>query len=443
VLQVPNSECAEDALLDLSALPSLSGQPESDAAILRTFVKPADDESPGKTRSLNERRRRLRYLFVEMHAEWLYDKLTAERKSYKRLSDLAYDAAVFVPGLLPTKQRVEAEAAMPRSEKDGCALDQALFLSKILRSPVYGGHLIDGMRRPTTRALTLLESFCETAEIDLGSVYLRRVANVAHITLNNTYCLNAEDNKLTEDLETAVDLALLDTKVDVGVLRGAPMTHPRYAGRRVFCAGINLKHLHAGRISFLDFLMTRELGYINKIVRGLFIEETGAVFGDARFEKPWIAAVDSFAIGGGVQLVLVCDKLIAAADSYLSLPAAHEGIVPGVANLRLPIAVGARLARQMILFGRKIWANQPEARALIDNVVEPTDMDRAIEDGVRALSSGSVAANRRLINSFEVPPETFREYMAEFAVAQAMRLYSADVNDHTGAFLSKSATGSS
>ena len=61
---------------------------------------------------------------------------------------------------------------------------------------------------------------------------------------------------------------LLDAACEVGVLRSAPVEHPRYRGRHVFNAGINLTHLYHGQISYL-FYLTRDLGYVNKLYRGL------------------------------------------------------------------------------------------------------------------------------------------------------------------------------
>ena len=197
-----------------------------------------------------------------------------------------------------------------------------------------------------------MASFQSEGRLDLGSVLIERRECAAHLTINNGYCLNAEDDRLVDDLETAVDLALLDPDIRVGILRGGVMTHPRYAGRRLFSAGINLKALHSGQISYVDFLLRRELGFISKLMRGVRLADNN----EETREKPWIAAVDGFAIGGGAQLLLVFDHVIAAADSYISLPAANEGIVPGFANLRLPRVVGSRMARQLILGGRKIWA---------------------------------------------------------------------------------------
>jgi thioesterase DpgC len=212
------------------------------------------------------------------------------------------------------------------------------------------------------------------------------------------------------------------------VLRGGVMTHPRYAGRRVFSSGINLKALHAGEIGLVDFLLRREMGYIHKLVRGL--GEGGG--------KPWLAVVDAFAIGGGMQLLLVADYVIAASDAYLSLPAAKEGILPGAANLRLTRYAGARLARQVILLGRRIRVTEPDARLFVDRFEEPGDeLDAAVGESVERLRGDAVAANRRMLLAAEEPIDAFRGYLAEFAVEQASRLYSGDVIGKVGRFATR------
>jgi thioesterase DpgC len=153
----------------------------------------------------------------------------------------------------------------------------------------------------------------------------------------------------------------------------------------VFSAGINLKALHSGDISLVDFLLRRELGYLSKLHRGLLAGDA-APWHSAAIEKPWSAAVDTFAIGGGMQLTLVLDHVVAASDAYFSLPAAKEGIVPGVASFRLARFTGPRLAREIILRGRRIWAIEPAARLLVDDVAEPARLDSAIEDSLELLA---------------------------------------------------------
>lgn len=104
--------------------------------------------------------------------------------------------------------------------------------------------------------------------------------------------------------------------------------------------------------------------------------------------EPWIAAVDSFAIGGGMQLLFAFDRVITASDAYFSLTAAQEGIIPGVANLRLPRIAGGRPARQVIPSGRRIHATELGARLMCDTIADTADpaaLDTAIADAVEEL----------------------------------------------------------
>ncbi|MEU0833186.1 (3,5-dihydroxyphenyl)acetyl-CoA 1,2-dioxygenase DpgC [Streptomyces sp. NPDC005969] len=379
--------------------------------------------------------RALRTRFLDAHADAVYDGLTDGRTRSLKIAELVEAAAAAFPALVPTAAQLASERSRPQADKEGHEIDQGIFLRAVLGSPSAGPHLMDAMLRPTPRALRLLPEFTRTGVVDTGSVRLERRDGAAHLTMCRDDCLNAEDDRQVDDMETAVDLALLDPQVRVGVLRGGEMTHPRYRGKRVFSAGINLKSLHAGGISLVGFLLRRELGYIHKLVRGVLSEDDGTGTWHTRgTEKPWVAAVDTFAIGGGMQLLLVFDHVLAASDAYLSLPAAREGIVPGAGNFRLGRHTGPRISRQVILQGRRIWATEPDARLLVDEVVEPGDMDSAVERAVERLSAPAVPANRTMLNLAEEPPEEFRRYMAEFALQQALRLYGEDVIQKVGRF---------
>ncbi|MFF4759374.1 (3,5-dihydroxyphenyl)acetyl-CoA 1,2-dioxygenase DpgC [Streptomyces sp. NPDC001292] len=379
--------------------------------------------------------RALRTRFLDAHADAVYDGLTDGRTRSLKIAELVEAAAAAFPGLVPTAAQLASERSRPQADKEGHEIDQGIFLRAVLGSPSAGPHLMDAMLRPTPSALRLLPEFTRTGVVDTGSVRLERRDGAAHLTMCRDDCLNAEDDRQVDDMETAVDLALLDPQVRVGVLRGGEMTHPRYRGKRVFSAGINLKSLHAGGISLVGFLLRRELGYIHKLVRGVLSEDDGTGTWHTRgTEKPWVAAVDTFAIGGGMQLLLVFDHVLAASDAYFSLPAAREGIVPGAGNFRLGRHTGPRISRQVILQGRRIWATEPDARLLVDEVVEPGDMDSAVERAVERLSAPAVPANRTMLNLAEEPPEEFRRYMAEFALQQALRLYGEDVIQKVGRF---------
>src|SRR5688500_11373580 len=217
----------------------------------------------------------------------------------------------------------------------------------------------------------------------------------------------------------AVDLALLDPKTEVCVLRGDVVTHSKHAGRRLFGAGINLTHLYEGKIRYLWYLV-RDLGLVNKMYRGLAFENQSPE--QASIEKLWIAAVEGFAIGGHCQILLTMDYTIAAQDAYLTLPARKEGIVPGAANLRLPRFVGDRIARQAILAERRIDCDSAQGRMICDEIVPPEQIENQLNEIIEKLTSSGVvsaAGNRRAFRAGEEPLDAFRRYMGVYAREQA------------------------
>lgn len=427
---------APPATADLScAWESLAVALQRTEDVLAALPEPSrrSPEQRGAAAAAKDSARALRCRFMDANADAVYDELTGGRTRYLRIAELAAAAAAAFPGLVPAADQLAAERLRPQAGKEGLEIDQGIFFSRVLGAPVAGPHLLDAMRRPTDRARRLLPEFTRTGEADLGSVRLRRTGRVARLTMCREDCLNAEDNRQVDDMETAVDLALLDPAVSVGLLRGGEMSHPRYRGRRVFSAGINLRALHAGGISLVDFLLRRELGYIHKLLRGVLADD-GERWRRPSIEKPWVAVVDGFAIGGGMQLLLVFDHVLAASDAYFSLPAADEGIIPGAANLRLARRAGTRLSRQVILTGRRIWATEPDARLLVDEIAEPGDLDAAVERCLDRMQSPAVIANRRMLTVAEETPADFLRYMAEFSLQQALRLYSDDVITKAGRF---------
>ncbi len=124
-----------------------------------------------------------------------------------------------------------------------------------------------------------------------------------------------------------------------------------------------------GKIPYL-WCIERDMGIVNKIYRGLAMPEHSAneILGQTK-EKLWIAVVDQFAIGWGCQYHLVTDINIAGDNAYLTLPARREGIIPGVANMRLPRFVGDRMARQAIMMERRIECDSDMGRRICDELV--------------------------------------------------------------------------
>jgi thioesterase DpgC len=351
-----------------------------------------------------------------LSAEQLYDELTEDCTKVVRLDDLLYAAAERVPGLVPTRAEVAEERTRKLSEKTGVELAQGLLTAEILANPRTGRHLVESMLVPTPLALEHLDELRANGSVDLGAAQVTRHGRGAVLELCNARHLNAEDSGTLAATEAAVDLVLLDPEIEVGVFRGGVVDHPRYAGERPFGAGINLTHLYYGRIDFLFYLI-RDLGYVNKIFRGLVAGPSSPAA-----EKLWIAAVEKFAIGGACQLLHVMDHVIAVRGVRLYLPARKEGIIPGASNLRLWRSVGERAARQAILSGREWVAGEPDADLICDEIIDAGQMDEAIDARITALTSSGLinaAANRAAMRVGQEPLELFREYMATYAHEQA------------------------
>jgi len=347
----------------------------------------------------------------------IYDELTAARTRFLRVDELCRRAAE--KGALPSADELAAEARLPLKEKKGLEKAQGRFLSEILANPVAGTHLCHAMLLPREDSKQKLEDYKKNGELKLDGVHLKRRGKASVLMMRNPAYLNAEDETTLPGMEMAVDLALLDPATEVLVLCGDVVTHAKYAGKRLFGAGINLTHLYEGKIRYLWYLI-RDLGFVNKLYRGLAFEKDSPEV--TSMEKLCIAAVEGFAIGGHCQILLTMDYTIAAEDAYLTLPARKEGIIPGAANLRLPRFVGDRIARQAILAERRIDCASAEGRMICDEVVPAGRMDDAIAAIVEKLTSSGVvsaAGNRRAFRAGEEPLDTFRRYMAIYAREQA------------------------
>jgi enoyl-CoA hydratase/carnithine racemase len=365
--------------------------------------------------------RSARERFLTKHADAIYRRLTINLDNFLRVDELVYEASKLVPGLTPTRKQVDAESELMQSEKDGVEVDQGIFLAHVLANADTGMHLCHAMLRLKMESIERAQEFVMKDVVDFGPAKVERRGKAAVVTVKNPRFLNAEDDDTLDDAETAADVALFDPTGEICVLRGDVVDHPNYAGRKIFSAGINLTHLYRGKIPYLWYIR-REMGIVNKMLRGLAMSgNPDEMYGGTR-EKPWVAQLDTFAIGGGCQYLLAMDYVVAGSDAYMTLPARKEGIIPGAANLRLPRFVGPRAARQAILMGRRFECDSPEGHMICGLVVPPGEveaMTMKVCDDLTSSGVVSAASNRRAFRVGEEPLDTFRRYMAVYAREQA------------------------
>jgi enoyl-CoA hydratase/carnithine racemase len=363
----------------------------------------------------------LAWRFARSYREPIYRELSADFTRPLRVDDLAWRAAERWPGLVPTREQVRAEAQLMQIDKDGREIAQGVLVSQLMRDARIGTHLLLSMQQPTEEALGRLDEFMAKGVLDLGPVRVEARGQCGYLYFTYPRYLNAEDDDTVGPQEVAADLILMHPELKMGVLRGDPVEHPKYKGRRVFSAGLNLTRLYHGKLSYL-FYLVRDLGLVNKLYRGHSRPDFRLDEPDDTHEKPWLAVVEAFAIGGGCQLLLVMDYVIAEQGAYFNLPARKEGIIPGCANLRLPRFVGEAVAREGIMFDRTFPVDEPAAAALIHEVHPRDRIDAAVQSAVdNAVGSGMVSAggNRKAMRVQTEPLDRLREYMAVYAREQA------------------------
>lgn len=397
----------------LSALPAKSSRSDVESAAAQTLLTAGRESREG---------------FLGAYTRQLYDRLTAQRSRFVRVERLVAAAAEAFPGLVPSEAQLAAESKLKQGDKDGLEIDQGIFLSHVLAERDSGTHLCHGMLLPRAETADLAATFQASGKLDLGAARVERRGKAVLLTTANPRFLNAEDDTTLDGMEVAVDVATLDRASGVAVMRGDLAHKEKYSGRRIFGAGINLTRLYHGKIPFLWF-MTRELGYVHKLLRGIASPDTvpDDLHGGG-FEKPWIAAVDTFAIGGHCQILLCMDYVLASAGAKLTLPARKEGIIPGLANLRLPRFTGARIARQAIQHGLELLCESAEGRLVCDEIVAANEMDLAIDricEDVLSSGRAGLIANRRALRIGLEPLDAFRPYCSVYAREQAYCCFSA------------------
>jgi enoyl-CoA hydratase len=178
----------------------------------------------------------------------------------------------------------------------------------------------------------------------------------ALITLNRADKLNAISRVMLDELVTAFDLAASDPEVKVLVLRGEG---------RAFCSGYDLAD-EGQDASRTGDEWHRELSRDVDMTMRLW-----------RLEKPTIAAVQGWCLGGGCELAMACDIVVAAQDARFGEPEIRFG--SGPVTLLMPHVLGLKRAALLLLTGDAIDAAQAERVGLVSQVVAPAELDAAVE----------------------------------------------------------------
>jgi enoyl-CoA hydratase len=208
------------------------------------------------------------------------------------------------------------------------------------------------------------------------NILVETKGRVGVIRLNRPQALNALNKELIAELTQAIETFDADEKIGCMLVTGSDKS---------FAAGADIKEM--ADKPFIDAYL------------GDFVSNWNAA---ARARKPIVAAVAGFALGGGCELAMQCDIVIAADTAKFGQPEIKLGVIPGIGGTqRLARAVGKAKAMDLILTGRTMDAAEAEKSGLVARVVSPASlMDEAMKvaETIANMSLPSVLAGKEAVN---------------------------------------------
>ena len=245
---------------------------------------------------------------------------------------------------------------------------------------------------------------------------LSTVANkIAYVVMNRPGAMNAMSRGMITELRLAVERAQSDPEVSIIVLAGA-------GGN--FCAGDDLKETeHQTAEEFLALILD-----LQRLTRLLLLGE-----------KPSIAAMDGYAVGGGFELALACDFRVASTRARMGCVEARVGmVITGGTSVLLPQLVGQGVAREIILLADIFEAATAQRLGLLHRLVEPERLDAevyALAGKMLSRAPLSLKESKQLLNR---PLEAELERAFQNEIEAIMRCFgTADAHEATIAFREK------
>ncbi len=215
---------------------------------------------------------------------------------------------------------------------------------------------------------------------------------IGWLTINRPGSLNALNSETVKALDSALHELEQDERVKVVVITGA--------GEKAFAAGGDIKEM-----SDMDPLQAESYSLRGQQMIA-FIE---------KMRKPVIAAVNGYALGGGLELALACDFIYASQDAKLGLPEVTLGVIPGFGGTQnLPRLVGPNRARELIFSGRVLSAQQAREWGIVNEVFPPNELRVKVTEIARAIGqNGPVAvagAKEAIVNGLNMTKDKSLPY---------------------------------
>ena len=247
-------------------------------------------------------------------------------------------------------------------------------------------------------------------------IVVRKTEAIATIQLNRPEKLNAVDREMLDILDVEVNRLHQDESVRVVVLEGS--------GERAFCVGADLNQI----ATFDSADIRRWVNDGNRILSRL-----------ANLPVPVIAAINGYAVGGGLEFALACDLRIASEDSSFGLPEITHGWFPGWGGThRLLHVIGEAKAKEMVFLGERIDAQTARGLGLVNRIVPRENLTSEVQQIAESLAQKSPVAVRAAKAALTRNPMPENGYEISYeALALSTCFTTPEVQQGLEAFLSR------
>ncbi|MFZ4515123.1 MAG: enoyl-CoA hydratase/isomerase family protein [Acidimicrobiia bacterium] len=202
---------------------------------------------------------------------------------------------------------------------------------------------------------------------------VRMLDGVVTLTLNRLDAANSRNQQMRDELRATYRVVEQSDDVHVLVLRGK--------GEKFFCTGMDLKESATLQETLEE---KRQRLSAERDIEML-----------ANLAQPTIAAINGYALGGGLEMAMACDLRVAASNAVMGLPEIDHGFVPaGGGTIRLPVLVGRAKAMEMILLGQRVGADEALAIGLVNRVVGQGELDVTVLEMAQLLAARPLRALR-------------------------------------------------
>jgi enoyl-CoA hydratase len=239
--------------------------------------------------------------------------------------------------------------------------------------------------------------------------------NYSKITINRPEVMNALNVEVRKEIQAALDEAEKDSEVRAVVITGS--------GEKAFSAGADIRMFQT----------------MNSVEAKAYLQiSKGASKRIENFPKPVIAAINGYAIGGGLELAMSCDIIVASENARFGQSELNVGIIPGVGGTqRLPRIVGLKVAKEMIFTGDLIDSKRALEIGLVNSVVKREELVKTVEALVEKIAAKSPLIVRLAKEALNSSAAGLQEGLDYESALFALCFSSEDQKEGASAFLEK------